>query len=225
VTTEPRRIATAVRNVLDFMWNAELLIALSQVSESPTAVAWHALEKGAGLLEGHEHANVEQYLSWLRTGHYSCILIDGSILQMSYNLEEGRVIKHRLAYIPCPWKWDSSLLDEGFSLEEALEIHADEHTLMRSSVRFDLDLRAAKKGHPASHLTFNSTDCRIACTAPVHPHRFAGFVFKHFYALHWQQHRSFFDSAPYRHLGDPVIADDDRNDIHLNWNPHLQVSA
>ncbi|WP_157850358.1 DUF2290 domain-containing protein [Mycolicibacterium llatzerense] len=207
------------------MSNAELLLAASSIAESAESVTWHAFDRSAGFLTSRDHVTADQYLSWIRSGHHTCVLLDGSLLQLTYNLEGDRVVKHRLAYVPCPWKWDSALLDEGYSLEEILELHSGTTMLMRSSVRFDLDVAAAKSGHPASHFTFNTVDCRIACAAPLHPLRFADFVFKNFYPLYWRQHLSFFDVAKYRHLGDPVISPDDLNEMHVGWNYRLRALA
>lgn len=220
-----RQVANSIQNVLDYLMAAELLLDSNSVAESTTRVSWHARNPQAGFWDVGQHINSKQYLSWLLAGHYSCILFDGSLLQMTYHMDGDQVVKHRLAYVPCPWDIDRSLLDTGLSLEEVLELHESSPIAMRSAVRFDLDFEAATASHPASHLTFNSVDCRIACTAPLHPLRFSTFVFKNFYSVHWRQHTGFFDEALYRHLGDPIILPNTHDDIHIAWNARLRTTS
>ena len=210
----------SIQNVVDFLYEAKLTIATSTISESDNFVSWHPTRKGIPFLRSDDDIDVDQYISWIDAGHYTCILFDGSLLQLSYSIDGRQISGHRLAFIPCPWLLDMNYLDEGFSLQEILEIHSSNAVRMKSAVRFDLDISAAKRGHPASHLTFNSNDCRIACLAPITPLRFVDFIFKNFYAFYWSRHRSYFSTARSSHLAIPVIGDDERDDIHISWNPY-----
>ncbi|WP_374726679.1 DUF2290 domain-containing protein [Nocardia kruczakiae] len=170
------------------------------------------------------HPDADQYRSWIDAGHYTCVLFDGSILQMTYNISGRKISGHRLAYAPCPWVLDTSLLEGGEPLSDILDAYRNEQCALRSPVRIDYDPTASRAGHPSVHLTFNSVDCRIACIAPISPHRFADFIFKHFYNDYWHAHRVFFQTASASHIGEPTITDEDSDDIHMAWNSRLQVS-
>ena len=68
--------------------------------------------------------------------------------------------------------------------------------MLASVIRFDFDpLRATKnelprtRFHPDSHVTLNSTLCRIPCAAPLRLGNFVEFVFKHFYPDVWDSHK------------------------------------
>jgi hypothetical protein len=103
---------------------------------------------------------------------------------------------------------------------EVLDLHIQNEPtsmVLHSAVRFDYDPASAFPGHPASHLTINSAQCRIACAAPLHVGRFADFVFRHFYADLWATHRGYFSRAATRHIGDRTLTDEDRNNPHLTW--------
>ena len=142
-----QRLVSAIQNIADFLWNAELLLRSASIAQSPLGVTWHPLDPSVDFLEIRGHVTPEQYLKWVNAGHYTCLLFDGSLLQMTYDFDGNAVIKHRLAYVPCPWKLEVELLDDGFSLEEVLELAPDTNVLMRSSVRFDLDIAALCRFH------------------------------------------------------------------------------
>ncbi len=220
-----RGVADSIRNAIDYLWEAELLLNYTSLSETTTRVSWHPINPRFAFLDSREHTTIGQYRNWITGGNYTCVLFDGALLQISYTIERGQVSGHRLAYIPCPWDIDSSLIEEGIPLDEILEFYDSDAISMKSPVRFDFDPKAGRPGHPVSHMTFNSVDCRIACIAPLHAHRFTNFVFQHFYADIWSAHREFFAVAPFRHLGEPVILAEERDDMHIGWNPRLQLSA
>lgn len=222
-----RSISDSIRNVVDYLLDAGLALSVTALDVTPTRVAWHPSDRSTPFLIGHSHPTVSDYRSWVSTGNYTCLLHDASILQVSYFLDAASAVeRHRLAYIPCPWDLDISLMDDGYPLNEILDLYHDSDVVaMRSPVRFDFDVRAARLDHPASHLTFNSVDCRIACVAPLHVHRFTSFVFQHFYAKQWNAHRPFFSDAHYRHIRGPRILPGEHDGIHLSWNTRLRRPA
>jgi hypothetical protein len=83
-------------------------------------------------------------------------------------------------------------------------------------VRFDYDPVAAKPGHPATHLTINSADCRIACVAPLHVGSFVDFIFSSFYPTMRLAHTQFFANLG-GHIGQRSLTDDEANSLHLSW--------
>ncbi|GAA2845604.1 hypothetical protein Acy02nite_47130 [Actinoplanes cyaneus] len=221
-----RLLADQITNVTDFLLEADLALYCNPLSMTDRRIAWHATDPAAAFLDGHGHATIDDYRRWVTDGQYTCVLFDGSLLQISYEISERRVCYHRLAYIPCPWDFDQSLLTEGLPLDEIIDMYRSTDAIsMRSPVRFDFDPRAGRIGHPIAHLTFNSVDCRIACVAPVHVHRFVAFVFQHFYAALWDAHPGFFKSAPYQHLGEPIILPTEVDDMHISWNSRLRRTA
>src|SRR5690606_23090790 len=107
------------------------------------------------------------------------------------------IVGHRLAYVPCPFRIDQELLLEGIPVADVIEEYIDtkeeiQKISLKSAVRFDFDPFSAKPGHTAAHMTVNSSDCRIACVAPLHALRFVDFVFRIFYSGLHHAHRDFF---------------------------------
>lgn len=217
VTT--RTIHTEVVNLLDYLLDADVAAYTNPVSYTSTRVSWHALNPAAPFLTNRGDPSLEDYKEWVAAGAYSAVLFDGSLLQMTYEVEGGVISGHRLAYIPCPFHVDPELVKEEPILD-IIDVEAECNPvkmLLRSAVRFDFDPKAAKPGHPSAHMTINSPGCRIACVAPMHVGRFADFVFRHFYPDVWKAHSNYFSSGARRNVGNRTIAEEDRLYPHMAW--------
>lgn len=220
-----RALRDDIANAFDFFTQTELVLFAATVSVSPTRVSWQAPSSSPFVI-GAKHATVEEYLTWVRAGQYSAVLPDASLLQLTYDIQGGEVVRHRLAYVPCPVLVDEALLREEAILDVVALYLSDElqdSLALRSPVRFDFDLQAAKALHPAAHVTINSADCRIACVAPIHPYRFLDLVYKHFYPELWIAQSRWFRSAAERHLGERVLTDSDAATVHVTWPLHRIV--
>jgi hypothetical protein len=227
--TTIRSVRDAARNVLDYLTDAELILYSNEVSIQESRhlsrISWHGHNPASDFLIAREHGTVDQYVHWVANGTYSAILFDASLLQITYDLARDTIVGHRLAYIPCPFIVDTALLDDGTPVADVVSLYDQlSDVALRSPMRFDYDLRAAKRNHPAAHLTVNTADCRIACVAPTHPLRFADFIFRHFYPRLWDAHCDFFAAAAWQHLGEPALSEDDRSSPHLMWNIHATAT-
>lgn len=217
--TTTRALHQGLEALLTALLDSGLALEINGLAVEPSRVTWQPRRSAVPFLGNRQHATVEQYLLWLANGEFCAVLVDGSLLQLTYDVDAGQVSGHRLAYIPCPYELDQDLLDEGFSIEELVRFYEASPTdavALRSPVRFDYDPAAAKPGHPASHLTINSAACRIACVAPIHMGRFVDFIFRHFYPEQHRDHPELFAEA-LSHVGSAVIADDDRATPHIAW--------
>jgi hypothetical protein len=223
--TTAKHVYDDIRNTIDYLTSAELVNYPNTISLSKRRVSWHAYDASARLFAPREHPTIDQYLSWLTAGAYSAILFDGSLLQITYDIDGGEITGHRLAYIPCPYDLDLGLIRGGDPLADIVELYRSGDAVLRSPIRFDYDGRAAKPGHPAAHLTLNAVGCRIACVAPIHILRFVDFVFRNFYANLWAAHSEFFKEAPSKHVGSTVITVNDRRGLHLSWQVNPAPAA
>lgn len=232
--TTNRAVRNEVANVLDYLAEAELTLNINPVSVTEwaeasrrvTRISWHGHNPNADFLLTRQHGTIEQYLHWVTTGAYSAVLLDASLLQVTYDFVGNDLVAHRLAYIPCPFIVDTQFLEEGNPIDEVVGMYVElSDVALRSPFRFDYDLKAAKENHPAAHLTLNSADCRIACVAPMHVLRFVDFVFRQFYPAFWDAHSPFFRAAAWRHLGSAVITSEDRTAPHLMWDVHATANG
>ena len=140
---------------------------------------------------------VAEYRGIIRDNEFTCVLVDGGIVQISYALRGQVLEKHRFAWIPSPVVVDvedvrsqdiAELIEEGlFGAGVKLTENDDsaEDLLLIAPVRFDFDRPAQGEGHPACHLTFNRHSCRVPVFGPLSLGHFIRFVFRHFYPTQW----------------------------------------
>lgn len=225
--TTTRALRDDITNALDFLFQSGLAIYTTRVAMRSTRVTWYAPSQATFLI-GDSHATADHYLDWVSAGHYSAALPDRGLLQITYDVEGGEVTGHRLAYITCPAIIDLQMLRDGEPIADVVEIFLHEQSRavmpLRSPVRFDFGPGSASEGHPAAHLTFNNSNCRIACVAPMHPYRFIDFVYRHFYPELRAAQEDWFREAARRLLGQRVLTEDDGADLHLTWPLHRQSS-
>jgi hypothetical protein len=225
--TTTRSLSDDITNALDFMVEHGLALYTQRVSCADSRVGWYS-SLPAPFLVGGEDTTVDQYLGWVTSGHYSALLNDGGLLQLTYRMDGRQVAAHRLAYVPCPVDVDESLLQAGEPVGDVVELYLDDQArgeaCLRSPIRFDFAPDDADEGHPAAHLTVNRASCRIACVAPLHPYRFIDFVFRHFYPTLHAAEVGWFDEASSRHIGSRVISEDDIQRPHIMWMQHAPVA-
>lgn len=218
-----RSLRDDLTNAFDFFVDAQLLLHAPTVAMRGTRVTWHTPSNKPFIVDS-KHPTVGEYLDWVAAGHYSAALPDAGLLQLTYDIEDGSVVGHRLAYVPCPVVVERRLLQEGEPILDVVSLYLGEGTpesiALRTPVRFDFDESAAGKSHPAAHLTINSSDCRIACVAPMHPYRFLDFIFRHFYPELWAAQPGWFDGASDRLLGAGVLTTADAATLHIAWPLH-----
>src|SRR5260221_5898991 len=153
-----RALRDDVQNALDFLFKAELVRYTNPVALGPTRVSWDAFPSAGDFLISRRHTTVEQYLRWVRAGAYSAVLRDASLLQLTYDVIDGVVTGHRLAYVPCPVAIDEDLLEQGEPIEDVVALHLGEGVpmfILRSPVRFDFDAASPGSAHPSSHFSIN----------------------------------------------------------------------
>ncbi|QCX27701.1 DUF2290 domain-containing protein [Nocardioides jishulii] len=211
-----RSAATEIKNTLDYLSGAELVIAVNTLREDGERVTFQ-IKKDSKLLADRTDATVAQYLTWVESRAFTAILLDGALLQMTYDIEGGEVVGHRLAYVPCPYDLDTDLLEMGDPLESIVDMYSDSSPYLRSPIRFDFDPKSAKAMHPESHLTMISSSCRLPCIAAMHPHRFVDFVFRNFYPHLWAEHRLFFEPSESRNIAGWQLPHEQRAAPYFAW--------
>lgn len=123
-------------------------------------------------------------------------LPDGGLLLFQYKFKPGggQLVKHRLAYFPCPIL---PTVDEAPELYKRDSLYADIvlSRIVRFPIRFDYDPDNYKvQVHPHSHVTLGQFEnCRIPVASPVSPNSFLLFVLRNFYFLLYQCNRNMFE--------------------------------
>ena len=100
----PRQIRNDLQNALDLMADAGICLAVGNVlyerHDVTVRITWK--QSGFTLARPQHFGTLEQYKSIIRDGSYSGILLDGSLLRLSYTFERNNLKYHNLWYYPCP---------------------------------------------------------------------------------------------------------------------------
>ena len=211
--------STEIRNLIDLLVTSGTAIFTNRIIQSSgaaTRITWAHHGASTGVLFRGDFCTIDDYRNWILAGAYSAILFDGSIIQLTYDFEYADLIRHRLAYYPCPFDIDQNLLREEPILD-VIDMFIDgQQSLvrLRSPLRFDYDAAAQGANHPASHLTLLSPDCRWPVVAPLSPGHFIRFIFHNFYPLLWAN-LEFIRNWPQR-LGDRTITTEEESHLHIS---------
>ena len=171
-----------------------------------------------------ESPTVSEYQDWVDSQGYSAILFDGSIIQISYEFRYVELVGHRLLYFPCPFDLNMEFLDT-LTLSELIDLYCEERTetvRLRTPVRFDYDPDSHAKNHPASHMTFQWSQTRIAVRSPLSLGHFIQFVFQNFYPLLWNTHE-FLNQWPCDNF-DTTIRTEEESVLHFSLRDRRTIN-
>jgi len=213
-----RALQTELQNLLDYLIKSELAIYVRPIRNKSGVLTWNPFSGTSSLLLDRRVDCPKHYRYLVEHGHYSAVLHDGSLLQVTYEYIDNLIMKHRLAYVPPPFEMDRSLLIEE-PLLDVFDVYVSgdaDNVLLRSPLRFDFDSEAARPRHPASHLTLNSSDCRIPCAAPLRLGHFIGFVFQYFFSDDWIAH-DYLRNLSRTSWGSRTLTEEERGDLHISW--------
>lgn len=213
-------IQTELRNLLDLLIRSEIATFVNPVVRQYLVsgrcrVTWPQKHISVSPAFQCEFGSVDEYIRWIQAEAYSAILYDGAIIQLSYDFVGDELVGHRLLYYPCPFNVDQAMLREEPILDvmELYKQQDNSYIRLRSPLRFDYSPEAQARGHPASHLTILSNDCRWAVVAPLSPGHFIRFVFRHFYPYLWSTLD--FVREWRQELGDRTITIDEEKFLHI----------
>lgn len=223
MTISSRNLHDEISNLLDYLFEAEIALLLQPVMHDVNferaRVSWCPNRRDADFMVDRDRVHsIESYKAWVEAGAFSAMLFDGALLQITFEIVGGAVVSHRLAYVPCPFDVDPEWLRSEAALD-LVDAYAEEganRVELRSAVRFDYDPKAAKEGHPASHMTLNSVHCRIACAAPLRLGHFVDFVFSNFYPDLWEVH-PYLQGLTASDYGARTLTEDESRRPHMNW--------
>ena len=196
----PTQTLDDIENLLSLMAESEVAIAVNKTvvdwltSPRVQRITWSNNRSVPGWLFRTDAGTFEEYRGWIEHSGYAAVLLDGAILQISFDFSGPELVGHRLLYFPCPFDLDHSLLmDEDLSLLEIIDLYANpikaNEIRLRSPVRFDYTRGDTNPNHPPSHMTFQWRRVRLPVSAPLSLGHFVHFVFKYFYPDLWSIHQ------------------------------------
>ncbi|WP_454857553.1 DUF2290 domain-containing protein [Promicromonospora soli] len=149
---------------------------------------------------------------------YNLRMLDGALVQMSYEFRGSQIETHRLAFLPSPdlleYQNDPELYLGEWAYADVVGGQA-----LPVPIRLDFDGRpgvARNLVHPVTHLTLGQyQNCRIPATSPMTPGLFLDFIVRHFYTGMADPGAHF--DLDFANGFDSSITDDERRLIHLHF--------
>lgn len=179
-----------------------------------TRISFSGAEHVGIALDNRSYDDIYQDLIDSRA--YSIKMLDGALIQMTYEFRGRNLMKHRLAFFPSPFLEEFQNDPQTYLNDE---IYADifARSIVRVPVRFDYDNSEGLHrvaNHPKSHLTLGQyQNCRFPVSAPLTPFQFVGFIVRNFY---YTIHQHFADKLPSSSARFPLsIASEERKVTHV----------
>lgn len=170
-------------------------------------LSWPQARNAQGVFADQYFASLSEYRTFVRGNHYTSLLNEGSILQISFDFRRDHMIAHRFCFYPCPLQLQENGYPQDFEawndlLERELRTQAEalasidsapEGTeprisggllRLRSPLRFDFDSESEAAAEPCSHVHINGAAARIPVHAALSLRQFLGFVLTNYYPAH-----------------------------------------
>ncbi|MGK8472744.1 DUF2290 domain-containing protein [Stutzerimonas stutzeri] len=160
----------------------------------------------------------DMYQELVETRAYNMLMVDGAIIQLMYQFQNGELTKHRLAFFPSP---DLDEYQNNAEIYELDEIYADivYRNIIAFPIRFDFDGRQEvyqEIHHPKSHLTLGQyKNCRIPVHVPVTPYLFLSFILRNFYNTAFKKHSE--NITAFKDSFEECIFPAERSIFHLSY--------
>lgn len=168
-------------------------------------------------LSSHADATIEEYVGFLRGRHYQAQLIDGALIQLSYDVGRAKkIIGARLVWYPCPADFALEELDTA-SIEEIVLTTPTEKLGCRAPIRIDFAPDLKKENHSSTHLHLGYEKTRIPVQRSMEPLRFLGFILRTAYPSYWTTISNSFEAGDWSAIDERT--DDDKTNASIGWNP------
>jgi len=202
-------------------------------------LSWPRAKQEPGIFTDEVYASLSEYRQFFVRNHYTCLLLDGAFVQVSYDFKDNVIVGHRFCYYPCPLNlpqsryatdidaWHSLLESELLLQIESLQPpkEGEEEPAgattggllrLRSPIRFDYDPEKRTALDPASHVHISDAGVRIPVHAPLSLAQFVHFVVTHFYP----SHAGVLADFPLRHH-DRCIEPEEETRLHIDCRREL----
>jgi hypothetical protein len=218
----------------------ELAVAVNPAVAFPagdrTRVSWPQAKDAQGMFVELTYASISEYRSFFRGTHYTCLLKDGALVQISFDFKNADMVAHRFCFYPCPLflpdnidaiDWDiwNDLLEEAlFAEAQALEpsglgggsIPTASAIRLRSPIRFDYESEEQTASESPSHVHLSDDVARIPVQSALSLSQFVHFVVLNFYP----SYAEVLDDFAITHF-DRCIRQEEEYLLHFDCRRHL----
>lgn len=160
-------------------------VVVERLEKSKKRVTWATVGTRVELSR-FKDSTVEEYLLFYTGRHFNFRLVDGALIQISYDLTRYNDVEGcRLVWFPCPIDFDGEDL-EFSDIEELILTTPRKNIGCRSPIRIDYAPTMVADGHPSAHLHLGFEDFRLPVQRPIEPRRFIRFLIRNRYNSLWR---------------------------------------
>lgn len=220
-------IQSSIRTVEQELRNLGLLLDQNQTSvlrvrPRLVRVTW-ATSSLRPELSRFADSTVGEYLVFLQGRHFNFLLVDGSMIQLSYDLHRSdEIVGARAVWFPCPVPFSVEDL-EFATIDELVQTTPNEEIVCRAPLRVDFAPDQVTPEHPATHLHSGVEKFRLPTQRAFEPTRFVRLILRSVYSDVWR------GKAEHMHCDDwgaqDSLTDEDRKIGYLGWTPGTPASA
>lgn len=167
-------------------------------------------------------SNVREYLQFHDGRHYQFKLIDGSLIQITYDVHESssEVRQSRLVWYPCPVLFRPEEVQE-FSLSELILTSPNEILNLQAPMRIDYAPTQVADNHSTTHLHLGREEFRLPVQRPLEPNRFLRLIIRTAYPTIWKTTDIFKNVEDW--TGAEGLNNDDKICGSLSWQLPIQA--
>ncbi len=166
-------------------------------------------------------SNVGEYLAYLEGRHYQFQLNDGSLIQLSYDIDfkKDEIKQSRLVWYPCPVQFSLEELEYA-PIKELVLSTPTECIVCRAPIRLDFSPDQAAHNHSSTHIHLGMEEFRLPVHRAMEPSRFIRFIIRTIYPTIWDNFKVFRTAENW--AAQDNLNEDDRICGFLGW--HLPVA-
>ena len=216
----PNQLRSDIQNAMDLLSNKGVSLISQPINiernDNIARITWK--QTSITNAKPYHFGTIDQYISIIKDSSFTCVLLDASLLRLSYTFERNELIAHNLWYYPCPFDIPLAelLVDPLLDVVETYLDGGTDKWRMKGPMRFDFDLKKADSlFHPASHVHFQHEFSRIPVRMPLSPGRFLKFIFWNFYQNLLSRY-SFLIEWPEDSYNQTIHPDQEKL-IHFSW--------
>lgn len=185
-------------------WNES---TVERLERGKTRITWVSSSTRPELM-ANAVSNISEYLMFLEGRHYQYQLIDGSLIQLSYDINsKNKIVQSRLVWYPCPVEFEIEELEYA-TISELIATTPTPKLCCRAPLRFDFAPHQAAENHSSTHLHIGSEDFRLPVQRALEPSRFIRLIVRTAYPQYWLDHAVFREAEDWS--AEDLLNEDDK---------------
>lgn len=161
------------------------------------------------------NSNIGEYVDLVKGRHYQFLLLDGSFIQFSYEVDcKNNITSSRLVWYPCPVELVPMDLEYA-TIDEIVLTSPIERVLCKPPLRLDFAPHQIQENHSSTHLHLGMENFRLPVHRAMEPSRFLRLIIRTIYPDIWASTTNFRNVADWS--ANDKLSDEDKVMGFLSW--------